>query len=150
MIFSFEDCCVTYNDEVLFQPEWGTYDMAVGQSIVSVFSGAADKAVFLKDNPFVPSELTHKIQYDEKRIELHKLYQNVRDIREGTISKDVLVNVWQELQKYKNDWLCAVEILEISSNDYLNTEIKTHLNNAEFDEVTKGLINDSLSLIEIE
>ena len=150
MIFSFEDCCVTYNDEVLFQPEWGTYDMAVGQSIVSVFSGAADKTVFLKDNPFVPSELTHKIQYDEKRIELHKLYQNVRDVREGTASKDVLVNVWQELQKYKNDWLCAVEILEISSNDNLNTEIKTHLNNAEFDEVTKGLINDSLSLIEIE
>ena len=80
----------------------------------------------------------------------NKLYQNVRDIREGTTSKDVLVNVWQELQKYKNDWLCAVEILEISSNDYLNTEIKTHLKNAEFDEVTKGLINDSLSLIEIE
>ena len=99
MILSFEDCRVSYNDEILFQPEWGTYDMAVGESIVSVFSGAADMAVFSMDNPFVPSELTHKIQYDEKRLELHKLYQKIRDIREGNADKENLANVWQELQK---------------------------------------------------
>ena len=148
MILSFEDCCVNYNDEVLFQPEWGTYDMAVGESIVSVFSGAADMAVFLKDNPFVPSELTHKIQYGEKRLELHKLYQKIRDIREGNADKQELAGVWQELLKHPKDWLAAVEILEISTDDSLNAEIKTHLNNADGDEVNKGLIKDSLSLIE--
>ena len=148
MILSFEDCTVRYKQEVLFQPEWGTYDMAVGESIVSVFSGAADMAVFSKDNPFVPSELTHKIQYSDKRIELHKLYQQVRDIREGRASKDKLVNVWQELQDHTDDWLCAVEILEISTDDSLNAKIKKHLKNADGDEVTKGLIKDSLSLIE--
>ena len=148
MILSFENCRVNYNDEVLFQPEWGTYDMAVGESIVSVFSGAADMAVFSKDNPFVPSELTHKIQYGEKRLELHKLYQKIRDIREGNADKQELVGVWQELLKHPKDWLAAVEILEISTDDSLNAEIKTHLNNADGDEVTKGLIKDSLSLIE--
>ena len=148
MILSFEDCRVNYNDEVLFQPEWGTYDMAVGESIVSVFSGAADMAVFSKDNPFVPSELTHKIQYGEKRLELHKLYQKIRDIREGNADKQELAGVWQELIKHPKDWLAAVEILEISTDDSLNAEIKTHLNNADGDEVTKGLIKDSLSLIE--
>jgi phenylalanine-4-hydroxylase len=148
MILSFEDCRVNYNDEVLFQPEWGTYDMAVGESIVSVFSGAADMAVFSKDNPFVPSELTHKIQYGEKRLELHKLYQKIRDIREGNADKQELAGVWQELLKHPKDWLAAVEILEISTDDSLNAEIKTHLNNADGDEVTKGLIKDSLSLIE--
>ena len=148
MILSFEDCRVNYNDEVLFQPEWGTYDMAVGESIVSVFSGAADMAVFSKDNPFVPSELTHKIQYGEKRLELHKLYQKIRDIREGNADKQELAGVWQELLKHPKDWLAAVEILEISTDDSLNAEIKTHLYNADGDEVTKGLIKDSLSLIE--
>ena len=148
MILSFEDCRVNYNDEVLFQPEWGTYDMAVGESIVSVFSGAADMAVFSKDNPFVPIELTHKIQYGEKRLELHKLYQKIRDIREGNADKQELAGVWQELIKHPKDWLAAVEILEISTDDSLNAEIKTHLNNADGDEVTKGLIKDSLSLIE--
>ena len=148
MILSFEDCSVNYNDEVLFQPEWGIYDMAVGESIVSVFSGAADMAVFSMDNHFVPSELTHKIQYDENRLELHKLYQQVRDIREGRASKDNLAKVFKELQDHKDDWLCAVEILEICSDDYLNAEVKIHLKNIEGDEVTKGLIKDSLSLIE--
>ena len=148
MILSFEDCHVSYNYEVLFQPEWGTYDMAVGESIVSVFSGAADMAVFSKDNSFVPSELTHKIQYDEKRLELHKLYQKIRDIREGNADKQELASVWQELIKHPKDWLAALEILEISADDSLNAEIKTHLNNADSDEVTKGLIKDSLSLIE--
>ena len=148
MILSFENCRVNYNDEVLFQPEWGTYDMAVGESIVSVFSGAADMTVFSKDNPFVSSELTHKIQYGEKRLELHKLYQKIRDIREGNADKQELAGVWQELLKHPKDWLAAVEILEISTDDSLNAEIKTHLNNADGDEVTKGLIKDSLSLIE--
>ena len=148
MILSFEDCRVSYNDEILFHPEWGTYDMAVGESIVSVFSGAADMAVFSKDNPFVPSELTHKIQYGEKRLELHKLYQKIREVREGNADKQELTSVWQELLKHPKDWLAAVEILEISSDDSLNAEIKRHLNNADGDEVTKGLIKDSLSLIE--
>ena len=148
IILSFEDCRVSYNDEILFQPEWGTYDMAVGESIVSVFSGAADMAVFSKDNPFVPSELTHKIQYGEKRLELHKLYQKIREVREGKADKQELTSVWQELVNHPKDWLAAVEILEICRDDSLNTEIKTHLINADGDEITKGLIKDSLSLIE--
>ena len=148
IILCFEDCRVSYNDEILFQPEWGTYDMAVGESIVSVFSGAADMAVFSKDNPFVPSELTHKIQYGEKRLELHKLYQKIREVREGKADKQELTSVWQELVNHPKDWLAAVEILEICRDDSLNTEIKTHLINADGDEITKGLIKDSLSLIE--
>ena len=148
IILSFEDCRVSYNDDILFQPEWGTYDMAVGESIVSVFSGAADMAVFSKDNPFIPSELTHKIQYGEKRLELHKLYQKIREVREGKADKQELTSVWQELVNHPKDWLAAVEILEISRDDSLNTEIKTHLINADGDEITKGLIKDSLSLIE--
>ena len=148
MILSFEDCRVSYNNEILFQPEWGTYDMAVGESIVSVFSGAADMTVFSKDNPFVPSEMTHKIHYDEKRLELHKLYQIIRDVRENKADKQELSSVWQELLNHPKDWLAAVEILEISSDDSLNAEIKTHLINLDGDEIIKGLIKDSLSLIE--
>ena len=149
-IASNNTCTVEYssNDEILFQPEWGTYDMAVGESIVSVFSGAADMAVFSKGNPFVPSELTHKIKYGEKRLELHKLYQKIREVREGKADKQELANVWQELVNHPKDWLAAVEILEISSDDSLNAEIKTHLINSDGDEITKGLIKNSLSLIE--
>ena len=148
MILSFEGCSVTYKGEVLFQPEWGIYDMALGESIVSVFSGTADMAVFSNDNPFVPKELTHKIQYNHKRLELHKLYRKVREVREEKASKDTLTTVWQELQSHSDDWLCAVEILEISTDEALSDEIKSFLQNTSADATTKALIQDSLTLLQ--
>ena len=69
-------------------------------------------------------------------------------MREGKADKQELTSVWQELVNHPKDWLAAVEILEICRDDSLNTEIKTHLINADGDEITKGLIKDSLSLIE--
>ena len=148
MILTFQDCIVRYKDKVLFQPEWGTYDMGVGQSIVSVFSGAADMAVFSKDNPFVPSELTHKIQYDNKRLELHKLYQKVRDVREVRATDTNLSDIWEALQGHPEDWLCAIELLEISEDEMMNESIRSFLHNSNTDDVTKSLISDSLSLIQ--
>ena len=148
MILSFEGCSVTYKGEVLFQPEWGIYDMALGESIVSVFSGTADMAVFSNDNPFVPKELTHKIQYNQKRLELHELYRKVREVREEKASKDTLTTVWQELQSHSDDWLCAVEILEISTDEALSDEIKSFLQNTSADATTKALIQDSLTLLQ--
>ena len=54
----------------------------------------------------------------------------------------------ENLSKYPKDWLAAVEILEISEDDTLNNSIRTYLNNTESDDVIKGLIKDSLSLLE--
>ena len=51
MIFSFKDCTVTYKNQTLFKPEWGIYDMAVGEKITSVFSGVADKYIDSKRKP---------------------------------------------------------------------------------------------------
>ncbi len=39
IIMTFKDCTVSYNDKILFQPEWGLFDMAVGSTIHSVFNG---------------------------------------------------------------------------------------------------------------
>jgi phenylalanine-4-hydroxylase len=37
LVFSFEQCTVTAHDgELLFDPAWGVYDMAVGDSVVSL------------------------------------------------------------------------------------------------------------------
>jgi len=46
MLISFRNCSVTRNEEVLFQPDWGIYDMAVGKSIISAFGGAADPVYY--------------------------------------------------------------------------------------------------------
>lgn len=146
MILTFKDCNVTYNGKILFQPEWGIYDMAVGEEIISVYSGVADKDEYMKENPFVPVEKTHKIQYNEERLKLHDIYQQVREIREGTLSKEELPEIWQKLKNYEDDWLCAVEILEVSENKSVNEDIRQFLKNKK-DKAIVNLIEDGINLI---
>ena len=38
ILISFKNCTVKHKDTILFQPEWGTYDMAVGKCVTSAFS----------------------------------------------------------------------------------------------------------------
>ena len=146
ILMSFEDCTVTYNEEALFLPEWGMYDMAIGQKITSVFSGAADRPVFSKDNPFVPSEKTHKINYSSKRKELHKLYQKVRDVRNGDLPNETIYSIWADLVNYEQDWLCAIELLEICEDNILSSEITEFLKKKN-EESIKHLVEEGLSLV---
>ncbi|MBU1579235.1 MAG: aromatic amino acid hydroxylase, partial [Bacteroidetes bacterium] len=46
LLLSFSDCRVTYQDQLLFDPSWGQYDMAIGESVVSAYSGPADPDAF--------------------------------------------------------------------------------------------------------
>jgi len=152
-VITFEDCTVKDQEgEILFNPAWGDYDMAVGERINSVFCGAADKDAFEEIAP-KSNTATHHVQYDPRTIELHKLYQQVRNRRHTGGDYGFLGNVWMMLQKnHHDDWLCALEILEIL--DHENTEpsvareIKTFLETraANEPELTK-LINDGLYLI---
>ena len=127
MIFSFKDCTVTHKNQTLFKPEWGIYDMAVGEKITSVFSGVADKYIDSKENPFVPTEKTHKIKYSQERLRLDNLYQQVREVRDEKRPKSELPEIWQKLKKHQNDWLCAIEILEINEDPAMNQDILSFL-----------------------
>ena len=112
IIISFKDCTVTHGDTVLFQPEWGIYDMAVGKKVVSAYSGPADVSSFDLIT-HVPSSQTIKAKKSVEREELEGLYQTVRDIREGRGDKAQLTLVLETLKdKHKNDWLLTVEIAE--------------------------------------
>lgn len=152
-LITFKDCAVKDAEgKLLFEPEWGVYDMAVGQKITSVFCGAADKDAFL-EIAYKSSTGTHHVQYDGRTLELHKLYQQVRDRRHKGGDMGFLGNVWRKLQAdHHDDWLCALEILELLDHEnaepMVAAEIRTFLeqkakNEPEF---TK-LINDGFYLI---
>ena len=147
MVFTFLDCKVTLKDDVLFNPSWGVYDMAIGEKITSVFSGPADIPAF-DNEPYIPKSKTHKINYSKSRIRLHELYQCVRNSRENN-EFNKLKSVWNEIKlDFKNDWLCALEILEIINDEKIKSEIKSFL----FDlsnskKEYKKLINDGIVLL---
>ncbi|MCX2475655.1 aromatic amino acid hydroxylase [Pedobacter sp. MC2016-05] len=114
ILITFEECTVTEgNGNVLFKPEWGIYDMAVGHKIVSVFNGAADKDAF-EEITLVSLEKTQQIIYDDKTIKLHQLYKTVREIRESGDHLALLPDIFDQLRtNHRQDWLCALEILEL-------------------------------------
>ncbi|QXU42583.1 aromatic amino acid hydroxylase [Pedobacter sp. D749] len=153
ILIAFNDCTVTErNGNILFKPEWGIYDMAIGESIVSVFNGAADKDAY-EEITLISTEKTHHITYDDKTLKLHSLYQTVREIRESGENLDQLGEIFLQLKtNHRQDWLCALEILEIIYHKkiyhQLEKEIQVYLEikaGKELDH-TK-LINDGLHVI---
>lgn len=113
ILISFRNCTVTHGETILFQPEWGNYDMAIGKKVVSAFSGPADVNSFDLINN-VPKTTTIKAKHTDERDDLEVLYQTVRMIRENKDSKSELKSVFEKLKSnHQNDWLLSVEIAEL-------------------------------------
>ncbi|MEJ5996127.1 aromatic amino acid hydroxylase [Pedobacter sp. Du54] len=153
ILLTFENCTVKEsNGNLLFDPSWGVYDMAIGEKIVSVFNGAADKDAY-EEITFVSKEQTHKINYDEKTKQLHLLYQKVRTVREEQKGYEELEAVFNELQAaHRTDWLCSLEILEIVYHQKINPafekELRIYLEMKAANEPEHSkLINDGLHVI---
>jgi phenylalanine-4-hydroxylase len=149
-----EDCTVKEsNGNILFQPQWGIYDMAVGDKIVSVFNGAADKDAY-EELTHVSEKQTHQVVYDDKTKALHGLYRQVRRIREESEGYDQLETAFEALKTaHRQDWLCALEILEIlyhiQLDPDLEREVRIYLQTkASNDTELTKLINDGLHVIE--
>jgi len=154
LVITFKNCTVTEsNGNILFKPEWGIYDMAVGEKIISVFNGAADKDAY-EEIPLMSNEKTHKVVYDEKTLQLYGLYKTVREIRESGNNMGKLVHIFDTLKNhFRQDWLCALEILEIiyHENQYstLKREILIYLEmKASKESEHTKLINDGLHVIQ--
>jgi phenylalanine-4-hydroxylase len=155
LLITFTDCKVSKDGKVLFEPSWGTYDMAVGAKIVSVFNGAADKDAY-EQLAMVSRTRTIKINRTEQDKKLYRLYQAIRDVRSDNGDHSQLPGVWTKLQKeHPHDWLAPMELLEyLIQNDVypeIREEIQEFLDRTAKKEkdVTK-LINDGLKIVDKE
>ena len=130
LLIKFKNCTVTHNDTVLFRPEWGIYDMAVGKKVISAFSGPADVNSFDMIN-HVPSSQTIKQKKSTEREELERLYLSVRNIREGKPATTTLKEAFASVSAgHPNDWLLSVEIAELAKkegNSDLVDKVLNHL-----------------------
>lgn len=149
VLIQFKNCTVKHLDTILFDPSWGTYDMAIGKKVVSAFSGPADINSFDLIT-HVPKTTTIKPKISESRLALEKMYQQIRDYRE----KDIEVNIEDILTQLKNnhpkDWLLTLEIAEIAQTKQLAIKDKAL---QRLDELTKErpeiahLIKNGLELL---
>ena len=153
-IVTINDCAVTHNDEILFSPDWGEYDLILGEQITSVYGGPADidKYYTLKNKyERISSNKTITSNSDTR---LNKIYLQIRDFRNtGNKEYEILHSLFENLvNNYPKDWLAKIEIYEIISNkglkweEPLKTSIMRNLENAERE--LAQAIKNSIRLIE--
>ncbi|AUC21207.1 phenylalanine 4-monooxygenase [Polaribacter sejongensis] len=152
LIISFDDCTVTYKEEVLFQPEWGIYDMAVGKEVVSAYAGPADVDSFLGLGK-VSETKTHKIKYSESEQELYALYDEVRCLREEeTSTNKKITEIFNQLNsKFQGDWLLLLELYELAlqSNFSIKETILERLEVLKCNKSYTKLIENGLILCQV-
>ncbi len=113
LVMTFEPCRVTApNGDLLFDPAWGVFDMAIGDSIVSVYGGSADQDSFPLFK--APSHTTTQIpSYDEATQALFHDYQAVREARQAAQLDTATLNHWIETLSDSEEWLLIFEVLEL-------------------------------------
>jgi len=151
ILMSFENCSVTYNEQELFKPEWGIYDMGVGESVVSVFAGVADQR---EVESYAYVSPTKTIKTSELKEELLYYYKKVRKIRTGVFSAIKLDKLYKKLIiDFPNDWLISIEIYELYINNNLTfnaLKVKEDLLNKAktMDELSNKLIINGIWLVD--
>lgn len=116
VLLAFEKCTVKNGEKILFLPDWGTFDMAVGHQVTSVFGGPADRNAFGTSTSFVQKIIPRKKYSDVEQLK-HSIYSKIRDMREGktTLDAQVLLKAMSDLkEKAPNEWLAFLEIHELS------------------------------------
>jgi phenylalanine-4-hydroxylase len=159
-LITFKECRVTYGDELLFDPSWGVYDMAVGKSLVSAFSGPADDKSF-KNIHKKSDTVAQKIVYSPQELALHKEYALLKTLRETlenapevgasiTELTPALNEFWQRTKiAYAREWLLFLELLELmyATKHDQGDEVRKHLEDLAQDKTLDSLINNGLDLI---
>ncbi len=152
ILISFKNCTVTHNDTVLFQPEWGIYDMAVGKKIVSAFSGPADVNSF-DMMTHVPSTKTIKAKKTTQREALEQLYDRIRKYREQQTEENLNVLFNELITNHPQDWLLPLEMVELTqkeNNPLYNNALKHLLTVKEQRPEIAHLITNGLNLLQIK
>lgn len=116
LVLSFKNCTVKLGQRVLFEPSWGTFDLAVGTQVTSVFGGAPDRGKYLEaTGGFTQKPANPKTNLTKDNAPLNELYLKVRAIRESrAVDFVTLEKLESELERIApQDWLLRLEILEL-------------------------------------
>ena len=149
-LISFSNCTVNYNSEILFNPDWGIYDMAVGKNVVSVFAGPADDNSF-ENTRKKPKTTSVPINYSKEELELHSFYGEVRSIRDSKVCDILKIEpIYNNIKlNFPNEWLILLEIYEIlfHQTSDLKDKVLVSLLDLQKNEKYSNLITNGLRLI---
>ena len=150
MIIQLRECTVSYKENILFKPEYGTFDMAIGNDIISAFAGSADPESFIELYNKTCKKISALSEPPSPKVDLELLAQKIRDLRlSKSYDKKTLVGLFKTLKfKHPNNWILPLELLELAKNQDLKVKINKHLQEVgEKNPKLKSLIGDGINLI---
>ena len=117
LLISIQSCTIELNDEILFDPSWGTYDLCCGSQVHSVFGGPADWKNYYSNNFRKKKNSTTK-NISPDKIKLKSFFEKINQVRLGNLKINICKKVYDEVRVlYPDEWLILVEIfLIVKSN----------------------------------
>jgi phenylalanine-4-hydroxylase len=162
VVLTFDTCTITApGGDHLYRPEWGEMDLAVGETVVSVFGGPPDRARHPDSRSgFAESEPVAKTTATEANKPYAALFQRVRTLREsglrGKAAVAELDAVLAEVERIQPaDWLLRWELLEHAMTlnvawPHEGRVLAALAEAAEADATTGSLIGRGLALLQPE
>ena len=107
LLISFKDCLVKFEDQVLFEPSWGIFDMAVGKDITSAYSGAADNSSFkVEKKEYKPTPISKIPKSNDLYKKVEKFNYSQNDSKKLEILYNKIINT------KANNWLVVLNFYE--------------------------------------
>jgi len=145
-LITFDECTVTFEGEVLYQPNWGIYHLAIGKEIISAYAGPADVNSFDLIKHVVNTE-TIKMPISEEV----KLFQEVADFSEEKTTN--LERLWEKIvSSSPKNWLLILNFYEANfkknNQDYIAKSYDELIKLMQTQPENKHLIEKGLSYFE--
>jgi phenylalanine-4-hydroxylase len=118
LILSFDSACVFRGERAFWTPGSGTFHLAVGERVRSVFGGPADRERFEEQRPFTPHAVPARELTDEEA-RSQRFYAAVRCSRDSPRKEQhrQLQSLIEEfLSARDGEWLAGVELLELAAS----------------------------------
>ncbi|MCB9025769.1 MAG: aromatic amino acid hydroxylase [Bdellovibrionaceae bacterium] len=127
-VISLEETTVKLGDQVLFSPDWGTFDLAVGSEISSVFGGASDRISYGELEEDFNAKTIPTRNYSEQEKIKHKIYTELECLKKSSNVQDSITKILIDHQDSLN-WLMLNEILSYAVSLKINSKFKESIIN---------------------
>ncbi|MEM1113310.1 MAG: aromatic amino acid hydroxylase [Pseudomonadota bacterium] len=142
LLLSFEKCTVRALDgRLLFAPDWGRYDLAVGSTIDSVYGGVADREALQLYKP-TPRTTTIQVSHDAQLMDCYALVARLHKDGATSATPDVEDLLLAALAHYPQEWLLRVEMLNVA-RDELAQRIRQELTALQKEREALAILNPS-------
>jgi phenylalanine-4-hydroxylase len=150
VLLSLENATAQFDNKILFDPSWGTYDIVMGEKVSSVFGGPADRLGYGDMEDFAVARVP-EAQYSEEDYQAFAYYQIIRDVREGKKTLYDLDSCLQDVIKnIPREWLLVLETYEIallSKQSNLVEICRNHLEKKIFSPEAEQCILEGLAIV---